>query len=168
MEYKAKVLFFCQVLLIVLLVGCKTEGNFINYESKEHGFSFLYPDSFKEADKEKDRFAFIDKDKDVILFIINKNPLTNDLLTLGKEQAYKDFSTQLTSKENIEKQVKIMRAEKRSWYTYAIDFPEKNVKSIVSGTLCGEKEIVVVLVTKNNDYEENKEYYLEMLRSFKC
>jgi len=71
-------------------------------------------------------------------------------------------------KEEMDKQVKIIRTKKVSWYTYAIDFPSKNVKSVVSGTLCDGKEITIVLVTKNEDYEKNMEYYLEMIGSFEC
>lgn len=153
---------------MALLVGCKGEGSFSTYKSKEYGFSFLYPDSFREADKEEDRFAFVDEDNNAILFIINENPSTNEIRELGREQAYKDFSTQLTSKEEMDKQVKIIRTKKVSWYTYAIDFPSKNVKSVVSGTLCDGKEITIVLVTKNEDYEKNMEYYLEMIGSFEC
>ena len=168
MKYEIKILIFCLILSIILLIGCGKKGNFLEYKSKEYGFSFLYPDSFKEADKENDRFAFLDKDENAILFIINKEPLREDILALGREQAYQDFSTQLTSKEKIDEQVKIMKTKKMSWYTYAIDFPDENVKSIVSGTLCGGKEITIVLVTKNEAYERNKEHYLGLVGSFDC
>ncbi|MBW2975365.1 hypothetical protein KY366_06620 [Candidatus Woesearchaeota archaeon] len=167
MEHKTSILFFCLILLIFPLAGCRSKSLISEYKSKEHGFSFLCPKSFKETSKEENRFALLDKEDNAILFIIENDPKETDILSLGKEQAYKDFSEEF-SDEEIEELVRTIRTEKGRWYTYAIDFPEKSVKSIVSGTLCRGKEISIVLVTKDRDYGKNKDYYTGIISSFEC
>ncbi|MEA2036428.1 MAG: hypothetical protein U9O94_02890 [Nanoarchaeota archaeon] len=168
MIYGGKILCFCLILLISGLVGCSTEEKFVKYEDKEHDFSFVYSNIFKEENKEKDKFALVDGDDNVIIFMINENPTSDDVLELGKEQAYLDLSTQMRNKEDIDKQVKIVKTKTNDWYTYAIEFSGEGAKSIVSGTFCEGKSIMVVLVTKDNDYERNKEEYMRVVGSFEC
>ena len=56
----------------------------------------------------------------------------------------------------------------KTWYTYAISFPNKKVRSIVSGTICNENGISIILVSKEENYEFKKIEYLNLIESFKC
>ena len=64
--------------------------------------------------------------------------------------------------------VKLASFNGKTWYTYAIKFSDKNVDSIVSGTLCDDNEINLVMVSSFDSYEKNKIIYSDMLTSFKC
>ncbi len=166
-----KFLLFVFFFLLVLM-GCKNkevaeEEAFKSYKSS-YGFSFVYPTTFREADKSNNRIAFLDKYNNAILFIVNENVSSSDIMELGRGQAYSDFSDQQISADEIYKNVKSMKINGVEWFTYAMNFYNKELRSIVSGRLCGNKEVIVVLVTSYDSYEENRDSYVGILRSFEC
>ena len=172
MENQVKIIRICMAFFILgIIAGCKNteeKKDFVSYENKEYGISFLYPSAFQKTQEEPTRFALLDKDKNAIILIIEDNPSTLDILELGRDEAYKDMGQGVAEKKEIDKHVKIMQINQISWYNYAIDFPNEEVKSIISGTLCNNKQVSIVLATKNNAYEKNQQYYEAILQSFKC
>ena len=64
--------------------------------------------------------------------------------------------------------VKLAAFNDATWYTYAINFSDKNVNSIVSGTLCNDNEINLVLVSDFGTFDKSKVIYSDMLNSFEC
>jgi hypothetical protein len=164
------------ILVLLLIVGCskkhetkKNENDeYSIYQNKKYGFSFSYPVSWEEVkNDEPNRWAILDKQRNVILVVVN-NATSSDLLKLGKAQAIKDYYPRKIDEKKINDIVKLRYFNSKKWYTYAIKFSDKNIDSIVSGTLCNGKEINLVLVTNNMDYDKNKEIYIAILNSFKC
>ncbi len=159
------------LLILFFLAGCQNKEpkmDLATYESEKYGISFSYPSSFERVEEGPNNFALLDKDKNAILIIVEENPSTQNLVDLGKDEAYKDMFPKITDRENIYEHVKIMAINKREWYNYAIDFPSEDTKSIISGTLCGKNQVSIVLVTKNDAYEKNELIYTIILNSFKC
>jgi hypothetical protein len=163
---KQAICLLCLLLAAIISTSCSRK-TLEEYKNDEYGFSFMRPAAFKEASHETDRFALLDKEKNAILFITNTQPISKDILTLGETQAASDLPGDL-EESDISKQVSIMNIHQRNWFTYAIDFPGEDIKSIVSGTLCNNNEVIVVLVTKNQFYEENQRQYLAILSTFEC
>ena len=120
-----------------------------------------------------DRWAIVNN-KDIILFTVNKANIKN-LLALGKIQAIRDLYPEAADSkieqekvDDVNKMVRLTNLNNKTWYTYAIKFSDKNVDSIVSGTLCGDNEIDLVMVSSFDSYGKNEAIYSEMLASFKC
>jgi hypothetical protein len=170
------------IIVFLFLIGCKAEQklnkvknrNLIDFKNKKYAFSFSFPADWDEVTKDlPDRWAIMNKNKDTILFTVNKAQFKN-LLTLGKIQALRDLYPGNANKieqekvDEINKMVKLATFNDKTWYTYAIKFSDKKVDSIISGTLCGENEINFVLVSSFNSFEKNKIIYSDMLNSFKC
>lgn len=168
--------FFLLIILIVS-IGCGSENKILNtnkYKSESYGFSFIYPSNWIEVTKDlPDKWAILNGE-DTIIFTVN-SANSNEILNLGKAQAIRDFYSKENinnlDQEEVDKVTKIVKLEefnKRAWYTYAIKFSENNVNSIVSGTICEDKEINLVMVSGFGTYEANKLIYRYLLESFKC
>ena len=167
--------------LILLLFGCAT-GNVIKEEkrqgifaSPEYSFSFSYPPDWSEVTKDlPNKWAVVDANNDAILFTVN-NAQVQNLALLGNFQAIRDLYhvenyTGLSpdKMDAISKIVKLETFGQQEFYTYAIDFKDKGVQSIVSGTLCGQKEITIVLVSRAETAAVKTQMYTDLLRSFSC
>ena len=169
---------------IILMGACKQEEIFdktaekndiLYFKSEKYGFSFSYPPEWEEVNRDlPDRWALVDKDKNTILFLVN-SPKTGDLLTLGRSQALRDLYNEDKisdlKQDDMKKIFEIVKLESfnnRTWYTYGVKFSEKNVDSLVSGTLCGNNEIMLVMVSNFLSFDDNKEAYTKILNTFKC
>ncbi len=171
---------FLLVCFALVLFGCtpkSTDDQEIQiplsnkFQSTEYGFSFTYPNGWDEVTRDlPDKWALV-KASDTLLFTV-ANATLADLLALGKIQALQDIQgdSPLTQQQitMVEQVVGIAKFNERDWYTYAIDFSDKNVDTIVSGTICGNREVMLVLVSNKNNYEINRELYTSMLNSFSC
>jgi hypothetical protein len=171
------------VVMLLFLVSCTNQQkhneieenrDLADFKSEKYGFSFSFPGNWEEVTKDlPDRWAIVNN-KDTILFTVNKAQIKN-LLALGKIQAIRDlYSEASTDKieqekvDEVNKMVKLATFNNKTWYTYAIKFSDKNVDSIVSGTLCNDNEINLVMVSSFDTYEKNEIIYSEMLNSFIC
>jgi hypothetical protein len=170
--------FSVAIFSLILLVGCvpdaqqPPEGVFI---SQEYGFSFSHPTGWREVTQDlPNKWAIVDENSDAILFTVN-NAQVNNLALLGTFQAIRDVYqvenyTGLSQEKMdvISKIVKMQTFGSQEFYTYAIDFRDKGIQSIVSGTLCGTKEITLVLVSKEDTAALKMQLYTDLLNSFKC
>lgn len=171
-------------IMLILVFGCKKEQavntgilemDYPKFQSGKYGFSFSFPAGWEEVNRDlPDRWALLDKEKNTILFIVNKAK-SKDLLALGRSQAAKDLYsddhiTDLKKADlnNIIEIVKLGSFNNKTWYTYGVKFADKNVDSLVSGTLCGDNEITLVLVSGFLSFDKNKESYAKILSTFKC
>lgn len=170
--------------ILILILGCKKEQPInteivenvsLQFKSDKYGFSFSYPQGFEEIRRDlPDRWALLDKDKNTILFIVNKAQL-KDLLALGRSQAVKDLynddkisNLKETDLKKVIEIVKLGSFNNKTWYTYGIKFADKNVDSFVSGTLCEDNEVIFVLVSDYLSFDKNKDLYIKMLNTFEC
>lgn len=166
---------------LIFVIGCKDKqleienSTNIQFKSEKYGFSFSYPRGWEEVTKDlPERWALLDKNKNTILFLVNRVK-SKDLLMLGRTQALKDSYPDIDIsdlkqdkiKEVIET-VKLDSFNDQSWYTYGIKFSDKNIDSLVSGTLCGDNEIMLVLVSDYLFFDKNKNIYTKMLSTFEC
>jgi hypothetical protein len=171
-------------MMLLFLVGCsgqqklngvKKNKNLVNFNNEKYGFSFSFPSDWDEATKDlPDRWAIMNKNKDIILFTVNKAQFKN-LLALGKIQALRDlYPNEKANKieqndiDKINSIVKLRSFNNKTWYTYAIKFSDGGVNSIISGTLCDDNEINLVMVSNPNSFKINTLIYTDMLNSFKC
>lgn len=170
-------------IFMLFLIGCivpkePTEAaenkNLVNFKSEKYGFSFSFPSSWKEVTKDlPDRWAIVNN-KDTVILTVNKAQIKN-LLALGKIQAIRDIYPEAGNDKIEQKKVdevnsilKLATFNDATWYTYAIKFSDKNVNSIVSGTLCNDNEINLVMVSDFDTFDKSKAIYSDMLNSFEC
>ncbi len=169
------------IFLPIILVGCAS-GNIANeqkkegiFASSEYSFSFSYPSDWNEVTRDlPNKWAIVDANGDAILFTVNTAPVQN-LGLLGNFQAIRDVYqvenyTGLSPEkmDAISKIVKLQAFGQQEFYTYAIDFKDKGVQSIVSGTLCGTREVTIVLVSKEDTAAIKSQIYTDMLETFVC
>ena len=169
---------------LILALGCKkeqtfnteiSENDYFQFKSDKYGFSFSFPKGWEEVNRDlPDRWALLDKDKTTILFIVNK-PQSKDLLASGRSQAVKDLynddKISDLKETDLKKVIEIVKLESfnnKTWYTYGIKFADKNVDSLVSGTLCEDNEVMFVLVSDYLSFDKNKDLYIKMLNTFEC
>ncbi len=148
------------------------------FTSTAYGFSFSYPSDWAENTRDlPDRWAIIEKSQNpenIMLFIVS--PQTNEsLLVAGRMQALRDLHpdgefANLTGAQalSIINTVQLQQFSESMWYTYGVKFDQKNVESIVSGTFCNGKEIIIVVVSDTVSFEQNKQEYIALLSSFHC
>jgi len=173
---------FIAMSLLILAAGCKnaksseiTGMGVLQFKSEAYGFSFSYPDKWEEVSRDlPDKWALLDKNRNTILFLVNKAQ-KNDLLALGRLQALRDVYNEDKipdlSEAELQKTFEIVKLEyfnNREWYTYGIKFSDKDVNSLVSGTLCQGNEIVFVLVSDYLSFDKNKATYTNMISTFEC
>ena len=145
------------------------------FVSKEFLFTFNYPQGWTEVTKDlPTKWAIMDANQNLILFTVN-NVQVYDLNLLGNFQAIRDLyqvdnQTGLSKDkmDAISKIVKIQEFNNQKFYTYAIDFKDKGVQSIVSGTICGSKEVTLVLVAHTAQATEQQQLYTDLLNTFSC
>lgn len=144
------------------------------FVSEKYGFSFSYPVGMEEVRKDlPNKWALADKDKNTILFTINKAK-TNNLMALGRVQALRDLYKDNSTGENVEKVKEIFNIVKldsfnnQTWYTYGIKFSDKKVNSLISGTVCLDNEITMVMVSNYDSFEDLRQKYMLILNSFGC
>ncbi len=169
------------LLLSLLLFGCasgtesSSEKKTGIFTSPEYSFSFSYPPEWKEIAQDlPNKWAIVDANSDAILFTVN-NAQVQNLALLGNFQAIRDLYqvenyTGLSpdKMDAISKIVKLETFGQQEYYTYAIDFKDKGIQSIVSGTLCDQKEITVVLVSRIETATIKTQMYTDLLTSFTC
>lgn len=173
------------IFLVFAVLGCNIMQNqsagstdskkMLKFRSDAYNFSFDYPFGWEETARDlPSKWAIVDKDKDTILFIVNPVQI-NDLMILGRSQALRDLhpngEVSKLTKSELQKIVDIVKFEQfsnRTWYTYGMEFSSKNVDSFVSGTICHNNEIMLVLVSNIKEYSNNKELYENILKSFQC
>ena len=151
----------------------KTE--LLKFQNEAYGFSFFYPSGWRESRADlPQRWAIVDNGRGTIIFLVSK-ARSNDILTLGRSQAVRDIYESKTianlTTAKLKEVVQMVRADKfnnRSWYTYGLSFPSKGLTSLVSGTLCGQNEVMVILVSDLASFEEKKNTYMNLLNSFEC
>jgi len=168
------------LLAIITIIGCaKTseikQASDIQFKS-EYGFSFSYPSSWVE-NKEglPDRWAIVDEKKSTILFIAAP-ARSDDLLVLGRSMALKDIYGENVNASGIKKEdlidivqiVKLDSLNNRTWYNYGIKFKGKNIDSFISGTICNNNEVTLVLVSDSAYDLQNQETYKKLLSTFEC
>ena len=168
----------------ILVLGCKKEQPInteivedvsLQFKSDKYGFLFSFPTGWEEVNRDlPDRWALLDKGKNTILFIVNKAQ-SNDLLALGRSQAVKDLydddKISDLKESDLKKVIEIVKLgsfNNKTWYTYGIKFADKNVDSLVSGTLCEDNEVIFVLVSDYLSFDKNKDLYIKMLNTFEC
>jgi hypothetical protein len=169
------------LVLSMLLIGCNS-GEVITkddktgiFTSSEYSFSFSYPPEWNEITKDlPGKWAIVDANSDAILFTVN-NVQVQNLALLGNFQAIRDVYqvenyTGLSPEkmDAISKIVKLQKFGENEFYTYAVDFKDKGVQSIVSGTLCGQKEVTIVLVSREDTAMVKSQVYTDLLESFAC
>ncbi len=145
-----------------------------SFKNEKYGFSFSYAPGWDEVTRDlPDKWAIIDENKNTLLFVVNA-PKTSNVLELGQIRALSDFfnDEQISklTKEEIGQVVGIVQLEKfneRSWYTYGIKSNKYLSNSLVSGTICGQYDVMVVL-TGTSINESSKDAYLKILNSFAC
>ena len=167
--------------LCLILIGCAASNQAgapsttAYFTSKEYSFSFTYPSGWSQnAQDLPNKWAIVDEDQDAILFTVNQAPVGN-LALLGNLQAVRDLyetnnQSGITQEkmEAISKIVKLKKYTNAEFYTYAIDFADKEVQSIVSGTLCNGREVTIVLVAHNVASSQKTQLYEGILDSFTC
>ena len=144
------------------------------FTSENYSFSFRYPAEWTERTSElPDQWGIHDTDDTVILFMTSPSS-TDNLEEAGKEQALRDFfisEGRQPTEEDRKKTEDIVATQafgSSSWYTYAIQFGGENVSSIVSGTLCNGRQVIMVFVARNSQFDLKKPIYTDMLSSFTC
>ena len=168
---------FFLIVVFAILGGCAAEqpSDKSTFSSPEYSFSFFYPSDWKEVTQDlPNKWAIVDENSDAILFTVNSAQVDNIAL-LGNFQAIRDLYqvenyTGLSpdKMDAISKIVKIEQFNGREFYTYAIDFKDKGVQSLISGTLCNGKEVTIVLVTQAETAAEKTMVYSDLLNSFTC
>ncbi|MEK6946651.1 MAG: hypothetical protein AABX32_03505 [Nanoarchaeota archaeon] len=169
--------------LITLIAGCGNKptddtgsiSQKLIFRSENYGFSFEYPSGMEEITKDlPDRWALLDNRKNTILFMVSK-PKVKDTLAAGRLQALRDFynddNISNLKEEDVKKVFSVVKLENfnnETWYTYGINFNDKNADSLVSGILCDDNEIILVVVSESSHFEQNKLTYINLLNSFKC
>lgn len=170
--------------LLIIVLGCakdqKTniksqDSSVLKFKSGQYGFSFSYPSDWKEINRDlPDKWALLDKDKNTILFLVNKAQ-SNNLLVLGRSQALRDLYPNNTvsdlKQQKIKELIKTVKLESfnnQSWYVYGVKFSDKNVDSLVSGTLCKDNEVMFVLVSDFLSFDGNTQTYKKILSTFEC
>lgn len=178
---KAKTFLF---VFLLFLVGCTSQQieketspppKKVIFTSDTFSFSFEYPSNWVERSEDlPNNWAILDETKNTILFTVNKAQYDNVAL-LGRIQALRDYhpgkdgdSLAQEDVDIINQVVKQQTFNGESWYTYAIDFTQKQVTTIVSGMVCGGNEVTVVLVTQKEFFENNQEVYIGLLETFSC
>ncbi|MBS3130863.1 hypothetical protein J4212_00365 [Candidatus Woesearchaeota archaeon] len=158
--------------IMLLAVSCSPENEGSEagaFKSEEYGFTFSYPADWEQITKDLPNNWAIRKSDNLVIFTVNP---TNGkpLNELGVEQALSDFSgsNEGTSEDEAAKSVGVRKFGQEEWYTYAIKFAGEGIDSFVSGTVCGDSHIVVVLVTSPEAEPANLAMYTSMLNSFKC
>ena len=153
------------------ITGQAAEG--VSLFTSQYGLSFKYPDSWAPSDRDlPDRWSARDNKNNTLIMLIS-NANGKDLQTLGKEQVVQDLfpTPESVTPERIKQAHGILHMQpfgKQSWFTYGVKFSEKGVNSLVSGTLCGNNEILMVLVSDLETFEFNKKKYIDVRTSFKC
>src|SRR3989338_5456176 len=138
------------VIMLLFLVSCtgqesneiREDQTWVDFKSEKYSFSFSFPGSWNEITGDlPDRWAIVNNG-DTILFTVNKAQI-EDLLVLGKIQALRDIYPEAAGNkikqekvDEVNNMVKLAVFNNKTWYTYAIKFQDKDVDSIVSGTLC--------------------------------
>ncbi|MBL7055890.1 hypothetical protein ISS07_03190 [Candidatus Woesearchaeota archaeon] len=108
-----------------------------------------------------------------MIFTVEDAKVLN-LAALGKIRALGDIYPANTGTfeqekvDRINELVNPVSFNDQEWYTYAIQFADKEAKSIVSGTICNGNEITLVMISDFDSYEGIKESYTEMLETFSC
>lgn len=177
---------------VIIIIGCvqgpvqdinpdiekkveSSNSSLLKFKSEKYGFSFSYPGGWEAAAGDlPDRWALLDKNRNTILFMVNRAQSDN-LLLLGRSQALRDlYDEEEVSRlkeedmKNILEIVKLDNFNNRPWYTYGIKFSDKNVHSLVSGTLCGDNEIILVLASNILYFDKSKADYTGILGTFEC
>jgi len=169
------------IVFLLALASCKSgnnpesDNNMKLFKNEKYGFSFKYPAEWEEVTRDlPDKWAILDKDKNTILFTVAESRQKN-LTILGRYYALKDLYDEnqvirlsVADLEKIYRIVKINEFSGKEWYTYGIKFSEKNVDSLISGTVCNETEITLVVISNPEKYESYKILYEDMLNSFSC
>ena len=174
--------FICFSFIILSTSCAKTQQvepyakpRFLQFINEKYGFSFFYPSEWTETTRDlPDKWALVDSKKNTILFIVN-TPIITNLSILGQIHALEDIFPKNVNPRVIQEEankigniVKLVSYNNLTLYTYAIKFSDKNVNSIVAGTLCNDKEIMLVLVAETESFEEKKKVYSNILETFKC
>ena len=163
---------------MIAIFGCKKAETktpqTLNFVNEKYGFSFSYPSGWEEVTRDlPDKWAILDKNKNTILFVVNEAKV-KDIRSLAMSQALRDLhngSIATLKQEEINtvmENVKFASFNNNTWYTYGMKFSDKGVESLVSGILCGDKEIVFVLVNDELTFNLRQGMYLGILESFKC
>lgn len=181
---KKVTLIILTLLISLLMFGCKnkateTEDNLYAtqdspygakvYQNDFLGFKVLYPASWNDsATKEQDKFGISDDKRNAILFMGQKISVNKTLDQMGILQLKQDYELKNVTDSQAEKYMQKLRGENITWYTYAIGYKNNDVESIVSGTICKDKHITIVLVSNSESYNITKQIYTRVLQSFKC
>ena len=180
------VVFFAMIASFILLSGCAKQSGLNKSEAKKnneiykmsndaYNFSFSYQSGWDEIKRDlPQKWAIVSPSKDTMLFVVDKAK-SNNTLALGRSQALRDLYPQNKVTElNGEKLkevfsiVTLKSLNNNTWYTYGLQFADKNISSIVSGTICNGNEIIIVMVSRYESLVENEDNYAKILNSFKC
>jgi hypothetical protein len=169
------------IFMVLFLFGCsqkplEVQNKDTQFINEEYGVSFSYPSDWKESKEGMpDKWAIVNDKKDTIIFVAGPAK-SQDLLVLGRSLALKDLYGENIDPAAIKKEdllsiaqiVRLDSLNNRTWYNYGIKFQDKGVDSFISGTICNESEITMVLVSNSFDEVKNQETYKKMLETFKC
>ena len=145
------------------------------FKSPEYGFSFDYSEEWSAVEKDlPDKWAITDANDNTIIFIVSQ-PSERDLMAVGISQALNDVYPEKSPEDisqnelqQIYDMVKLQTFNEKEWFTYGVNFAKLKTQSLISGTLCGNNEILMVLVTEQQSYDALKLQYNKILESFKC
>ncbi len=166
-------------LAILFIISCTSHGTgkassqasaFSKYENPDFGFSVMYPSSWNQsAQKLSDKWGITDADNNAVLFMASPLTAGTNLSQLAMEQIKHDLgSGQLPPEQQIQKVIRIIDVGNITWYTYGLGYKDKNIESIVSGTICGSGEINIILVSNPSDYNRTRDVYTAIMQSYAC
>ena len=175
MENRKGVLVIFSLICLLLLSCIKQPGSSevnkipaVLYKNTEYNYAFFYPQNWnvtKDIDPRK--WAITDKSNNAIVMIVKQN-ISFDLVQLGQVEAKNDYLPNVISDNEVANIVKIMKSDHAQFFTYALRFDQKGLDTIVSGTVCNGNEIEFILVANNDDFEQKKFTYLQLVNSFNC
>ena len=154
---------------LVFILGCRSSMNaetkqFVNHD---YGFFLSYPSGWIEnTESLPQKWAIVDKEQNAILVVIDDHSQNMTLQDWMNNQVMMDLNVREI--DNVNSVIKRIDIDKREWLSYAIDYSAKDTKALVSATLCNATIINIVLVSKNNVFEANKQVFLSMLKEFQC
>lgn len=156
-------------ILFIFVIGCQSGNQMTEFRNSEFKFQLAYPSQWEEnRDSLPDKWAIMNSEKDVILVIAEKNKDNKTLEEIAIIDSISDLNINQDNLDLLNKAVKIIRINDKEWFNYAVDYNSKQLKAIISGTLCKDSKIIIVLVSNNSQIDKNKKIYQEVITSFTC
>lgn len=158
------------------------DGDDSRFVSEAYGFSFDVPDEWKKVTHDLPNHYAVqhpEYSENVIIMVVDDAPGNDEspefLYGRGLRQVvgdmYGDVEPETLNKDQVNdasRQLSLKSVHNIDWYTYGMRFEENQVNTIISGTICDEKEVLFVLVSDETNLLDNQIVYGTMLDSFSC